>query len=126
MRIIFTGTRKFEDEDHQIIDLLPRLIKKAGGRPYDITVVHGQDSGVNSVAGVLARSFGCRTEHHLPDWRIENWGPRNQRMVDLGAALCVAYPREEDQDTPDMIERCVAAGIPVLVWDRSTSQYLKR
>lgn len=39
---------------------------------------------------------------------------RNQRMVDTGADVCLAFPRGESKGTYDCAKRAKAAGIPVI------------
>lgn len=58
--------------------------------------------------------------YHKP--RMKNGRPycpmaghfRNQKMVDLGADICLAFPRGEARGTKDCIRRAEAAGIPVM------------
>jgi len=43
-------------------------------------------------------------------------GPmRNKRMADLGAVLCLAFPKGESRGTWDCIKRANRAGIPVRI-----------
>lgn len=56
MRVLFTGNRKFAD-DQAVVDMLEGLLRKAGGDPTKVTIVHGGAPGLDSVVGVLARSL---------------------------------------------------------------------
>ena len=127
MRVLFTGSRKFE-KDQVVIEILEGLVRKAGF-PQQITVVHGGAPGLDSVAGVLARHMGMKVEVHYADWQKHGKaaGPiRNQAMVGLGADLIIAYPLPGGRGTQDCIERGVRAGIPTIVYDASTGRYGRR
>jgi hypothetical protein len=127
MRVLFSGSRKFTD-DGAVIAVLERLAKRAGGAEH-VVVVHGGASGLDSIAGVLARHMGMAVEVHHADWQKQGKaaGPiRNQVMVDHGADLLVAYPLPGGRGTQDCIERGVEAGIPTLVYDASTGEYERR
>ncbi len=128
MRVLFSGSRKFAD-DEAVIEMLEGLIKKVGGDPSKITVVHGGAPGLDSVVGILAKSMGMKVEVHEADWHIhaKAAGPiRNQKMVDLGANLLVAYPLPGGSGTQDCIARAVKAKIQTFVFDSVGRTYSKK
>jgi hypothetical protein len=65
---------------------------------------------------VAIRGPRVRSEQHPADWNTHGKaaGPiRNQAMVDLGADLCLAFPRADSKGTWDCVRRAADAGIPV-------------
>lgn len=107
MRVIVCGGRAYQDAHlvARVVALLPR----------DATVVHGGASGLDSLVAAECRAKGIVTEAHPAAWKEHGRraGPlRNQRMADLGADLCIAFPG--GRGTNDMARRATAAGIPVI------------
>jgi hypothetical protein len=126
MRILFSGSRTFFD-DQVVVLMLERLIAKAKDVTA-MTIVHGGAPGLDSIVGVLAKSRGMQVEIHRADWHIHGNAAgviRNQKMVDLGADLLVAYPLPEGKGTQDCIQRAVKAGIPTLVFDSANGNYTR-
>ena len=128
MRILFSGSRTFFD-DQVVVLMLERLIAKAKDVTA-MTIVHGGAPGLDSIVGVLAKSRGMQVEIHRADWHIHGNAAgviRNQKMVDLGADLLVAYPfpLPEGKGTQDCIQRAVKAGIPTLVYDSANGNYTR-
>lgn len=116
-RILVTGSRAWTDYD-VIRDAIEKAAADLGG---DAVVVHGNAQGADRLADRAARALGLRTEPRSARWRTEGRaaGPlRNQRMVDLGADVCLAFPLGESRGTRDAITRAEAAGIPVRVYGR--------
>jgi len=117
-RVLITGTRSQVrtmpfDVYRAIMDAW-----ESHGRPK-VTVVHGAcPTGVDLFAGNIGKKLGFAVEQHPADWDAHGKaaGPiRNQHMVDLGADLCLAFPRGESRGTRDCMRRAEAAGIPVEV-----------
>lgn len=113
MRILVTGSRNHPD---------PHLIALAimrHARPHETTVVvHGDcPTGADHHASALCADRPHLTEERHPaDWEKHGRkaGPlRNQRMVDLGADVCLAFPYGESRGTRDCARRAEMAGIPV-------------
>lgn len=126
MRILFSGSRKFFD-DQVVVLMLERLIAKTKDATA-MTIVHGGAPGLDSIVGVLAKSRGMQVEIHRADWHIHGNAAgfiRNQKMVDLGADLLVAYPLPEGKGTQDCIQRAVKARIPTLVYDSGNGNYTR-
>jgi len=107
-RILTTGSR-----DWQYRGLIHRALATQGEAVY----VHGAARGADSLVDMIARSLGYPTEGHPTDWEKHGkpaGGIRNQRMVDLGADLCLAFPMPGSIGTFDCIVRCERAGIKVI------------
>lgn len=119
-RVLITGTRH-EGPPSWTWTVCDALLKAwaAHGTSDTIVIVHGAcPTGIDRFAGVVAGVIGCSEESHPADWAHlgKRAGPlRNQAMVDLGADLCIAFPRGESRGTRDCMRRAEAAGIPVEV-----------
>jgi hypothetical protein len=138
MRILITGSRSWKDTDaaHRALDEMARAARQSG---YSgVTVVHGGAKGADTSAGVWAatrKHLGWPVDHEPhpvsgAEWRTRGnraGHERNQRMVDLGADVCLAFinPCEKEtcrkepkphgtHGTTDCIERCEAEGIRVI------------
>lgn len=107
MRILITGSRSGV-ADHVVRAALDSRAATARIQGQPITVVHGAARGVDAMAGTWARQRAAIgwpiTEEVHPctdaDWRSlgKRAGMvRNQRMVDLGADLCLAFIAPCDQ-----------------------------
>ena len=106
MRVIVCGGRDYSDEA-TIHDVLSAL------RPA--TIVHGDARGADSYVELIAPHYGHKTERHPADWQQHGKaaGPiRNQKMLDAGADLVIAFPGGEG--TADMVGRARRSGAPVL------------
>jgi alkylated DNA nucleotide flippase Atl1 len=109
LRVLITGSREWDDRE-TIYTILKAL-------PPGSVIVHGDADGADSIAAVLGESMGHMPEPHPVS--KETWkrvgpaaGPlRNQRMVDLGADLCLAFPRSGSRGTWDTIRRARKAKI---------------
>lgn len=127
MRILVTGSRDFTHhgvvrgylecavDDHQ-------SVCDCG----QITVVHGGcPRGADLHADRIARATGWGVEVHPADWSLGRGAGhiRNQRMVDLGAHLVLAFFAEgaANRGTADCVARATAAGIPVQRYPRPES-----
>jgi hypothetical protein len=117
VRILVTGSRNWADRDA----VWSALNKAASVR--SIILVHGD---CPTGADAMAKAW-CRTqpdvleEAHPADW--ERYGKaagpkRNQKMVDLGADICLAFPLPDSRGTLDCMAKAEAAGIPVRVVER--------
>lgn len=114
-RIIITGSREYDDEE-RMAEIL-RFIYDAYGLAGTI-IVHGAAPGADTLAATLWEDMGGETEAHPADWRSYGSaaGPmRNQRMVDLGANACIAFPIGDSNGTHDCINRAEKARIPVMI-----------
>jgi hypothetical protein len=65
------------------------------------------------------QGYTISTETHKADWTTHGKGAgplRNQKMVDLGADIAVAYMHEGSRGTADCVARAKKAGIEVLLY----------
>lgn len=117
-RILITGSRFWGD-----VHTIRRAILEHIGDldPREVTIVHGNAAGADSLAAYVAECFVANEEAHPADWRTRDKaaGPiRNQKMVDLGADVCLAFPEEGSRGTWDCVKRAKEAGIPVHVYGK--------
>ena len=101
MRILVTGSRGWEDVDaiRTVLDEITKQAVAAGDEA--VTVVHGCAKGADMIADEWAREKGrlwpIWAERHPADWK--KYGRRagfvrNQKMVNLGADVCVAFIKD--------------------------------
>jgi hypothetical protein len=133
-RILVTGSRTWPDPQ-LLADTLLQVWHDALEAGHDgIVIVHGGADGADLLAETWAIGNSVPYEAHPADW--DTCGPdcrpghrrtrrngttycptaghrRNQQMVDLGAALCVAFHHSDSTGTADCLRRAAAAGIPV-------------
>lgn len=109
-RILVTGSRDWTD--HSAV--IEALQKHGPG-----TLVHGDCRGLDRSAARIAQELGWPVEAWPANWIDEGpaAGPkRNQRMVNAGADVCLAFPLAYSKGTWDCVRRAEAAGIPVFVF----------
>lgn len=109
-RVIVCGGRDYRDQSHvvEVLDNLSALGKIT-------TIVQGGANGADLYAELWAESRDIPFETWPADWRQEGRraGPlRNQRMLNAGACLVVAFPG--GRGTADMVRRARKAGVPVI------------
>jgi hypothetical protein len=116
IRVLVTGSRDYSDGAAMESAFL------GWGRDVGFpraTLVHGGARGADSLAGrIWADRFGLPVEVHCADWAglgKRAGHVRNQVMVDLGAAVCFAFPLSGSRGTWDCVRRARAADIPVIV-----------
>lgn len=116
-RILVTGSRTWTDKQ-QIADVLlecwhDALQDGASG----ILVVHGAwPRGADAIADRWCTANDVPAEPHPADWA--GLGKRagfirNQAMVDLGAAICLAFIRDRSRGATHTATQAEAAGMPV-------------
>lgn len=113
-RILITGSRHHTNYN-LIKDTLERVVKFYGAP--EVTVVHGAAPGADTLAAKAAFELGYNVESYPADWSIgKAAGPlRNQKMVNTGANVCIAFPEEGSRGTYDCTRRASNAGIPLIV-----------
>jgi hypothetical protein len=109
MRVIVCGGRDYAD-----VEVIREHLKFLQAVEPDAVIIHGAAPGADTLAGSIAGTLGFRVEVHPADWA--NYGRaagpiRNQRMLDSGADLVIAFPG--GRGTQDMINRAESAGVPV-------------
>jgi hypothetical protein len=118
VRVLVTGSRHWTSGT-AVDDALLRAKIDLVGDDGCLTVVHGDcPTGADAFAKLWASGIsGVSDEPHPADWAAHGRaaGPiRNQEMVDLGAAVCLAFPMPQSRGTRDCMRRARAAGIPVV------------
>lgn len=117
MRILVTGSRDWPDRAavHMTLD---GLRKVASARNESLVVVHGDcPTGADAMAAQWAKQCGIEVEAYPAEWDRygKAAGPmRNQKMVDLGADLCIGFPIAGSRGTLHCMTRAYSAGIAVL------------
>lgn len=110
MRVLITGGRDFDDQD-----LLERTLDELHSKHSFTTMIHGDASGADRLAGQWAESKGISVEANPADWKKfgRAAGPiRNQQMLDDKPDLVVAFPG--GKGTADMVSRAKKAGLLVV------------
>ena len=112
MRVLITGGR-----DWTVSEVIRRALEELS---VGTVIVHGAQRGADTIADGWAHKIkGLISERHPAEWRKygKKAGPiRNQKMVDLGADLCLAFPMPASIGTWDCIQRANAALVPVDIW----------
>ena len=127
-RVLVTGSRNWSDIK-TLYDALSEELLVNG--PF-ILVHGGCATGADRLAenwGLWAKvipSMNVTIEKHSADWsKGSSAGPiRNQRMVDLGADVCLAFPKDDSRGTLDCIRRARAAKIPVKVFHEGKKSFM--
>ncbi|AXH67892.1 hypothetical protein J4T99_gp087 [Mycobacterium phage Bromden] len=130
-RILVTGSRDWTDRNRVFVTLSIHMVGVDSA-----VIVHGY---CPTGADLFADDFGvrhprCTVEPHPADWfkactdkcyhkpRFKDGKPycpvqgfiRNQKMVDLGADVCLAFPLGKSPGTRDCMARAKKAGIHVI------------
>lgn len=116
MRVLFCGSRNWINRD-PIYKELSKL------DPATTTIVHGAAEGADLIAGYLAKSFHFQIEEY-PVTRAE-WdrlgaaaGPlRNQKMIDTGIDLVIAFHKAGSRGTASTIRFAEKACIDTKIYD---------
>ena len=122
-----TGSRYFSDSP-LLVDTLNKLNDIVDN---STALMHGNCSGLDIMAARVWEESGRPTIAFNADWyhcdsncyhspRSNGYCPaagprRNQRMVDCGADLLLAFPINESRGTYDCIRRAKKAHIPVII-----------
>lgn len=122
MRILITGSR-----DHHDYNLVSQAIHNVveNSNSDEIIIVEGGARGADRLARNYGEKMGYTIETHNADWK--QYGKRagflrNQKMVNLGADICLAFPLENSRGTHDCVKRARQFGIPVEI-HKSNKQY---
>lgn len=110
-RILITGSRDWDDLE-RMIEVLAPFDDIAGPKRLN----HGGARGADQMAGYIALSMGWDVEVYPADWDKHGKAAghiRNQQMVDLGADVCLAFPKGESKGTRNCMKRAEKAGIEV-------------
>lgn len=119
-RILVTGSRDWDRPD-VIGEALIELVNWYPIDWDDTIIVHGDcPTGADHAAELFGRRYGIATERHPADWKKYGRaaGPyRNQKMVDLGADIVLAFKNPGSRGTQDCINRALKAGLEVKIYE---------
>lgn len=116
MKILFTGSRAWTDEDAAI------NVFNAYVQPGDHVVVGDCPTGLDKMIRDLCYDSETSYDVHHADWKEHGRaaGPlRNQEMVNTGPDLCIGFPLENSRGTKDCMTRARMAGVTVITVDTS-------
>ncbi len=120
-RILVTGTRDMLTPGNKVAINRPiwSEIRKARTQGRPVILVHGDcPTGVDAHVKSFRIGLDVTIEAHPANWAMlgKAAGPmRNQEMVDLGAEVCLGFPRPGSRGTHDCIRRAELAGIRTIV-----------
>jgi hypothetical protein len=123
VKIIVTGSRDCSDEDF-IFETLSNLYEEMDAED-EFIVVHGGARGADSIAGrwvrIMQDDYRVFEEVFLANWDLYGKAAghmRNAEMVNNGADLVVAFPKDGagNRGTNNCIATAMKAGIPVRVF----------
>ncbi|QIS02344.1 DUF2493 domain-containing protein [Nocardia brasiliensis] len=115
-RVLVTGSRTWTDHSAIQYALAPF-------RSRDAVLVHGNARGADRIAAGIWHAWGEHDEPHPADWEREGRAAglrRNQRMVDAGADVCLAFIQDNSCGASHTADRAQAAGIPTMRHRRTT------
>jgi hypothetical protein len=113
VRILITGSRTWDDE--ALIWASMRRVIEAYPLGEQVTVVHGDAPGADSIAARCAIRDGHIVEAHPADWdRYSKRAGfiRNAEMVKLGADICLAFIHNNSKGATMTADLAIKAGIP--------------
>lgn len=126
VRVLITGSRDWDDYD-QMFSTLQRVYASLKDR--NPVLVHGAAKGADSAAAAIWTRLGGTTEAHPADWKTHQADctpacksrsickragfARNDKMVKLGATLCVAFIKNNSKGATMCAMLADKAGIPV-------------
>lgn len=133
MRVLITGDREWSDG----ATMFAALEKYTS--PGD-TIIEGEARGADRLARLICEGSyfyhaanlplpGREVEPYPAHWEIYGRGAgplRNQQMLDSGVDLCLAFHEDlsSSRGTADMVSRCRAAGVRVILFNGETEEEL--
>ena len=116
-RILITGSRDFSDKvviQNALYETWVSL-----GKPTDAILVQGEARGADSLCKTCWSYWGFPVESHPAEWyKFGKFDKRagilrNEKMVALGADVCLAFPLPQSKGTFHCMRIAERAGIPV-------------
>lgn len=139
MKVLVTGSRRWVDEKPvwaalSMIDAIEGRHEIVHGDQERWDEKLGRRTGLDRLAARLAVSMGWSQNPFPAEWvRLGKAAgrSRNQKMVDYGADVCLAFPLEGSVGTWDCMDRASRAQIPVVVvgvtgWEEHLSKVLTK
>lgn len=121
-RIIVTGSRHVTaSQGIYVMNVLYLATLRPLALNRTVVIIQGECpyGGVDLVAKSWATSAGLPGESYPPEITADGkvLGPaRNQRMVDAGGSLCLAFPTIGSRGTWDCVRKAADAGIHVRIY----------
>lgn len=112
--LLICGSRTVNDALTVKESIRSYLLKKS---PEKYRVIHGACSGVDELAGIVAKELGFNVTEYPANWDKygKAAGPRrNSKMVKI-ATKVLALPGPNSRGTHDTIKKAKDANIPVLI-----------
>lgn len=117
MRLLVTGSGEWTETGILEIAL---LAETANVPARGILIVHGAHwKGADKLADEMAVRRGWDVERHPADWAHHGSRAgqiRNERMVKLGADVCVAFIRDKSPGASTTLFKARREGIRAVVW----------
>jgi hypothetical protein len=117
VRVMVTGSRAVQDDATNRVHVSMALRFVVDGKEGPHVLIDGGARGIDRIAASIASRLGWEVETIRADWsRLgKAAGPlRNQRLVDSGPDVCVAFPTSLSRGTWDAVRRAHAASVPVV------------
>lgn len=119
--ILVTGSRDWHDES--IITAVLKHVEQDVRNQFPeqqvlFKLIEGGARGADTFARYAAFELGWETLTMPANWSAHGKAAgmiRNQEMVNLKPDVCLAFPGSSSKGTWDCVNRCKAAGIPVVV-----------
>lgn len=119
-RILITGSRTWTNMQVMRNELVRAYRELNDGGP--MILVHGGAAGADTMAGQIWQSARLPVEVHEAQWKTNGvffsgaGRYRNQKMVDLGADLCLAFIKNNSRGASHCAQLAEDAGIPVRIF----------
>lgn len=130
-RVLITGSREWADNL-----VIEAALDQCNARFTRMCVVHGTARGADRIADHYAQASGWAVDPHPAKWKVHTArcpsGPhmgkghctyaghrRNAEMVDLGAAICLAFIRDRSSGATGCAKLAEDAGIPTVMFSIS-------
>lgn len=118
-RVLVTGSRNWRRAAaiHRALDHAHHNMLYEHNENGLFVVVHGTARGADAMAGWYANECNWQVEAHPANWAQHGKRAgmiRNQHMVNLGAALCLAFIRDHSSGASRCADMAQHARIPTL------------
>lgn len=113
MIILVTGSRNFDDGS-----LMENALLNIAQGHVDVEVIHGGARGADTLAQKIADFHGWTCTAFPAEWNVYGKAAghiRNQKMVNYGPDVAIAFPVGTSRGTRDCVRRARKGGIPVVV-----------
>lgn len=121
-RFCISGSRHWTDAEtirRTLTTLLEQLLgAQTVERPEQVTLVHGNARGADTLAALAAQELGMTVEAHPADWKRYGRSAgmrRNRQMLDSGVHQLLAFPLPQSVGTRGAITDARKRGIPVTI-----------